>query len=383
MMARRMAFVGLVFLSLAACAPSGARTGTTATDAPPAPVTATPWPTPPIRRPIYIVDPNDQGPVSRILVVDPDQLRIAFTLTTRYLPEIALSADGRRLYVADSYRTQVIRGETQDVLSVYDALSGELLLDDTPIQGRLLYKGLPLGEPFLFLSDNGRQLYVMKYGDPDTHQTRLTVLDPATLQTVREGDWPPCGDRIRVQADRWLCANGAALDVVDPSSRAVVETLLKVPSGQTVAWLITADGERLYVLYADATLAVANLQDRKIVTARRLEVNEHWLPVWDGATLSPDGRRLYVGFDTGEGESAVFSDAIAVYDTATWANIATIKLGDTMWHFALSAEGDQLYAVSPAAHDLRIYDTTTFQEVATLPNLGGTPARIVVPRERH
>lgn len=156
-----------VFL-ISGCAPAQAQpvSASPATALPHAPVTATPWPAPlPPKRPIYIVDPNDQGTLSRILVVDPDRRRIAFTIMARFLPEVVLSGDGGRLYVADSYRAQVIRGEQRDALSVYDALTGELLMDDTPIQGRLLYKGFPDAEPFLFLSDEGRQLYAMKYGD--------------------------------------------------------------------------------------------------------------------------------------------------------------------------------------------------------------------------
>jgi hypothetical protein len=42
-------------------------------------------------------------------------------------------------------------------------------------------------------------------------------------------------------------------------------------------------------------------------------------------------------------------------------------------------QGDRLYAVSPFARSLVIYDTATYQEVTVMTDLGGTPARIVVP----
>ena len=84
------------------------------------------------------------------------------------------------MYVADTYWTQVVRGEARDVLSVYDTLTGQLLTDDLAIPGRLKYKVFPMGEPFLFLSEDGSRLFLMKYGDPDIHELRLAILDPNT-----------------------------------------------------------------------------------------------------------------------------------------------------------------------------------------------------------
>ena len=376
--------VCLVLLSLTACATFEVRAGEATAPAPQAPVTATPWPTAqPPERPIYIVDPNDQGTLSRILVVDPDQRSVAFEITTRFLPDIVLSEDGRRLYVADSYLTRVIRGEPREVLSVYDALNGQLLVDDISIPGRLLYKGFPNRDPFLFLSDGEQRLYVMKYGDPDIHRLRLSVLDPETLRTLYEGNWPPCGYRIQTQSDRWLCVNGVAIDVVDPIRATVIETQMTIPGLQVAGLALTADGHRLYVTGPDAAVTVIDVQQRAVLATARLEVEVGSEIVRGSTVVSPDGRRLYVGFDTGDDERQVFTDAIAVYDAATWEKIATIKLRDTLTHFALSVEGDQLYAVSPFARSLAIYDTTTAQEVALLSDLGGAPARVVVPPVRQ
>ena len=50
-----------------------------------------------------------------------------------------------------------------------------------------------------------------------------------------------------------------------------------------------------------------------------------------------------------------------------------------MARFALSAEGDQLYVVSPFVRSLAIFDTATYREVAVLSDLGGMPAAVIVP----
>ena len=193
---------------------------------PQAPPTAEPFPKP--KRPIYLLDPNFQAGlerVSRVLVIDPDAGRRYHDILTRYSPLVDVSPDGRRIVVADTYWTKVTRGESRDVLSVFDIAEGEWSADDLSASGRLKYKGFPLGEQFLFFSDDGALLYLMKYGDPDIHQTRLAALDPETLAAVYEGPYPDCGRRIEVYADRWVCAgsNGSidtsfttSIDEIDP-----------------------------------------------------------------------------------------------------------------------------------------------------------------------
>ena len=75
-------------------------------------------------------------------------------------------------------------------------------------------------------------------------------------------------------------------------------------------------------------------------------------------------------------------DEIRVYDPATWEQLSVIEVDDPVMHFALSADGGQLYTVSPDARSLMIYDTGTYEQVAVLSDLGGSPARVVVPPPR-
>jgi hypothetical protein len=299
------------------------------------PVTATPLPTQTPMRPIYIVDSSFSQPqqerLSSIFMVDPDGLRIVWTIATRYMPEAVLSLDGKRLFVADSYWTQVTRGDQRDVLSVYDARSGELFIDDIPIQGRLLYKGMPSADhPYLFLSGDGRQLFVGKYGDPDIHQFRLAVFDTNTLQPLHEGNWPSCERRITDSYDRHACESLSSLDPL----RHLPWGKIEIPAG----WRVSGDG-----------------------------------------ALSPDGKWLYVGYDTRFPERDIFTDTIVVYDTTTWERLATVPLPSPITQFALSAAGDQLYVISPFTRSLAIYNTDTFQELTVMEDLGGFPALILVP----
>lgn len=337
---------------------------------------------PPPGRPIYILDPNDQGTLGRILVVDPDAGRVAFEIPTRFLPEATVSADGERLYVADSYHTRVLRGETRDVATVYDARTGNVLVDDTAVKGRLLYKGFPLGgHPFLVLSSDNRRLYVMKYGDPDPHKMRLQVLDAATLQTLHEGDLPSCGRLMQATSDGWLCIQGNVL-LVDPYGKRAAETLVRLPKADVAGAALANQGNTLYVLSPEGALTLIDLTTRTTRTSAALALPPGWRLTGD-MMLSSDGKRLYAGVDTGDDQNQYFTNAIAVYDTSSWERLATIKTHSWMLYFALSAAGDQLYAVSPSDQSLSIYDTATFKEMARVPNLGGTPTQVLVPSLRR
>lgn len=347
---------------------------------PQVPVTATPAPL--SESAIYVLDPQDGELVSRIWVVDPQAQKVVRSFPARYTPDVAFSPDGRQLYVADGYYTQVIRGEWRDVLSVYDARSGELLHDEVPVLDRLMYKVLPHNRQYLFLSPEGRRLFVRKYGDPDVHRLRLTVLDTGTFDVLAE--YPACvsGDLWPLSGGRLLCVDGATVQFVEALSGEVARTVY-LPLGE-VASAVGPAGERLYLVSADARVAVMDVE----VEPPQLTGDPVSLDAPPGAkvaegqiVLSPNGARLYVRFLTGnwrtEGLDA--ADEIWAFDTRTWEKVGAFEPPAPTWDMALSADGRQLYTVSPWAQALSIFDTTTFREIGVIRDLGETPALIVVP----
>jgi len=365
------------------------------------PVTSTPLPTqPPPTRPIYVVDPNAyvvdpnaQRLLSNIFMLDPDTQQIIWKLETRFLPEAVLSPDGQFLYVADSYRTHVTRGEWVDALSVYSAHSGNLLMEDVPIQGRLLYKAWPSGaHPFIFLSDDGRQLYVGKYGDPDSSKILLSAYDPETLQLVYEVIWPPCSLRIQTMPDTWLCANTDiapesppsamtfSLYAVDPRRGTIEETFFTNPNLLVAGMAASLDESLIYVVTNELALLTIDMKTGKIMETKPLKHTTGWELVGDSIVLSPDGTRLYLGFDSGRDEISIYTDMISIYDTNNWELLKTISLPNSINFFSLSAMGDQLYVISLTGRRLTIYDTDTYQEIAVIKDLGGSPSTILVPK---
>ena len=356
---------------------------------PQVPSTAEPFPKP--KRPIYLLDPNFQAGlerVSRVLVVDPDAGRRYHDILTHYSPLVEVSPDGRRMVVADTYWTKVTRGEARDVLSVFDTSQGEWVADEVPAEGRLKYKGFPSGEQFLFFSDDGARLYLMKYGDPDIHRIRLAALDPETLTTVYEGPYPQCGRRVQVLADRWVCASSSgsmdrgfatAIDEVDPKTGAVLSQLLSVENVGVEAVALSSDKKTLYLVGRDASVVVIDLPGRRVVSHERLDPGPGVRLAYDAIALSPDGTRLFLGLDIDQSSGWGQIDTIAVFDTASWERRAAIPFDEPVVHFALSAKGDQLYVVSIDDQSLAIYDTASFEQIALIDGLRGTPVRIIVP----
>lgn len=192
MIMKRAALMCVLLLLLAACAvpapraaaPDPLATATLEAPEPQMPIIATPASLG--RHPIYVLDPQGGELISRIWVIDPQTQKVVRSFAARYTPDLAFSSDGRRLYVADSYSTQVIRGEWRDVLSVYDPFTGDLLREEVAVPDRLKYKLLPHGRRYLLVSPDGRRLFVRKYGDPDVHQLRLSVLDSKTFEVLAE-----------------------------------------------------------------------------------------------------------------------------------------------------------------------------------------------------
>jgi methylamine dehydrogenase heavy chain len=328
-----------------------------------------------------VLDPQNGELISRIWVIDPQAQKVVRSFPARYTPNLAFSPDGRRLYVADGYYTQVIRGEWRDVLSVYDARSGELLREEVPISDRLMYKLLPHGKLYLFRSPDGRRLFVRKYGDPDVHRLRLTVLDAETFDVLAE--YPACvnGDLWPLSDGRLLCVDGATVQFIEALSGEVTRTIY-LPFRE-VASVVGPAGERLYLVSADARVTVVDVEaelPHLVGDPVSLDAPPGSKVAEGQIVLSPDGLRLYVRFLTGDwrAEGLNAADEIWAFDTRTWEKVGAFEPPVPAWNMALSVDGRQLYTVNPWEQTLSIFDTTTFREIGVMHDLGETPALIVV-----
>jgi DNA-binding beta-propeller fold protein YncE len=111
---------------------------------------------------LYILDSNDNKNESQVLVVDVEDGRIIKTFKAGSTPDMALSPDGKRLYITSTSWTADRWGAGS--LDVFDTASGALIKRvDNPDRG---LSTVPQYPSKMVTSKNGRWLYIYK-----VHQT--------------------------------------------------------------------------------------------------------------------------------------------------------------------------------------------------------------------
>jgi DNA-binding beta-propeller fold protein YncE len=352
------------------------------------PTTATPFAMG--KHAIYVLDVHNGGLLTDLHVIDADARKDVSIVRLRYSPEIIFSPDGAKMYVLDAYYTKATRGDWREVLSVFDARTFQVLVDDVPVPNRVMYKVFPEGDLWFFTSPDGKYLFVEKYGDPDVHALRMTVLDEATFKTAAEYPLPYCEDEhlVALGRSRLACAANGNLDIFDALTGERTRTI-DLPDYQAWLTLLTPKSNLWYRLTSKGIVTVVDASvapPRVLMPEKQLPTPPDYSVGWSRlAALSPDGSRLYIGFVATSGElfGSGLTNLIRVYDTQTWQRVGEIHLGDPAWSIAVSNDGTQLYTMSPRAKSLSIFDTTTLRELGVMRDLGESPAQILVPPAPH
>lgn len=377
----------LVFLIAVALATSATACLASAQNAPQTAVAApTALPQSLGEHPVYVLDVLNGRLISELIGIDADRLQTISTLSLRYTPEILFSADGKKLYVLDAYFTRATRGDSRDVLSVFDANTLEIEQDDLLVPDRLRYKVFPADDRWFFSSPDGKYLFVAKYGKPDVHALRLTVLDAATFQQLAEYPLPSCdGGQVHVLKDaRLLCLIGDRLVAIAPLTGQETP-LVRVAGGADSRTLLSAERTRWYRLEGDGRATVVDLASsppRVLVNRAQLGIpTEHSVGWAQQIVLSQDGARLFVGMTPESGElfGAGVADVIRVYDTETWTMLGELKPDDPAQYISSSRDGTQLYMTNAQKRSFAVYDAFTLRERGTIHDLGISPSQILVP----
>jgi hypothetical protein len=293
------------------------------------------------------------------------------------------------MFVADSYQTRVTRGDLNSYLSSFDTRTGSLLIDDVELTDRALYKFYPIGDPLFFSSDKGEVLYTLKYAEQGPGGGRLAEIDPVSLEVIREAPYPDCGLRITATPDEWLCVNIsgqvdsgflATASIIDPMKGYEIRNIAVFQSNRIVEAIKSDNAETLFILSQPATVTAVDLQTGSIAHASLDHDDNQSLGPQGTLSVTPDGARLFVGFvrENEEHPGFVVSE-IRVYDTFSWALLGIIELDDPAMHFAISNDGERLYAVSPFEKSIAIFDTNDLELIGFRTGVGNSPSRVVVP----
>ena len=146
---------------------------------------------------------------------------------------------------------------------------------------------------------------------------------------------------------------------------------------------MSPDGRQAYFVTRDSTashtvLTAVDLTGNEEPSHREIDVPHGLHLAYDQIVVSPDSNRLYLGFGNMMSGFDTISK-VRTFDTTSLEYLAKVDLDGSAIDLAISSEGDQLYVLSAASQTLAVYDTTSLAHLGNVENLGGTPARILVP----
>jgi hypothetical protein len=379
---------------------------------------------------LYILDSNNFERESQVSLLDPEQGHIVKTFKAGYAPDMALSPDGRRLYIT-STKNSPGGDKQQGVLEVIDTTS-EAILQTVKDPDRWISTS-PWYPPFMALSPDGRWLYILKahgyfsyVATFDTVKGRF-LIDKTPLYNCTTAQLLPLPEGRRLNIIGAYPNNYDGIKKVLflhlTESRAAVSTQgkredipeLDLQLQEEKEWpkvteeyakrslafgFLSTDNRSPTVVIGGGQFFKIDSQNRKILQTEVIDrqgrkftsnvagINtpnsDDWMAGrWIGyqyPALSPDGRKLYVGIGRlihlHDGVDSF--DQVAVLDSRTLRLLKTITPRYAFYSLAMSGDGSRLYAISPEQACLMVMDAATGREIKVIYDVGETPVRAIV-----
>lgn len=363
---------------------------------------------------LYIVDSDRSSFDSheRLFALDPESKEIVKTYPTGAHPDIALSPDGTRLYVASESRVpEGLEGAGTGRLDVVDTATGTTVASVAD-PDRWVAMG-PLYGSEMALSADGHWLYVQRLtpGAEHTADESVAIFDTVTNKFLADAiPLPKCGASLLVPG-----ANGRALFVVcyaaedlrtiqfnDQGIPTAQPAVISIPHDWGRTRLATAfvSGENeLTVLMTDGKYRRVNAQTGTIVQEGEITFSPPLTPAeWHsrtpGAEHVPSLGRRVIGSCILESQGRLYlplsrsdlymhaADAIAVLDAKTLQQVAIFELKSSLWPSswnlfwdgAIGDGGRRLYLLGVESKDgpVRVLSLPDGKEIYTIRGLGKT-----------
>jgi PQQ-dependent catabolism-associated beta-propeller protein len=279
-----------------------------------------------------------------VQVIDTGTDRVVASARTGNRPRgLALSPDGRRLYIAMSWwrdgkrarsgRESIVALDARTLKSVRDYVAGT-------------------DPECVAVAPNGQRLYLSNE-DAATAST-VDVASGKHLVTLVVGTEP---EGVTASPDgRWVYVTGETsntISVIDAKNMRIAANFFVDPRPR--ATIFTRDGKRAWAT-AEIGGSVLLIDAEKHRVLKRVRLRPNDKPV--GLVLSPDERRLYVATGRGNG--------VAVLDTASLRVLAHIPTGERVWGIAITPDGRKVYAANSLSNTISVIDTATHRVVRTI-----------------
>jgi hypothetical protein len=361
-----------------------------------------------------------------VIAVDANLGRVASTLPTTHRahkPDISLSPDGQRLYVAYS-SPFTPHNHLEGLLEVFDTLSGKSV-HLTPKPDRSL-STLPAYNSKMAVSADGRWLFQMKMRTSDTGYTSYYVdtFDTATLKLLPEtAPVPMCvsglivPSRLQRQQLSVVCSHTQDVRLLtlteagglakEPTTVATADSRWHEHPGTAFATsegqLTAISGSGHYVT-VDAVMQRILRRDSIDRVARRVPVPDQTRPPVRPPPASPDpddwladrrirlqpaifardAKELYLGLGirnavgTRTGQAGLYD--VVVLSTESLNRLRTIRLSRPVFSIALSRDRQRLFGVDPWDGGLLVIDAATGKEIRVIAGIGATPTLAIAGR---
>ncbi len=346
------------------------------------------------RHVLYVLDPRGGSSITQMVVVDPDSLRVIGALPAGYDPQIAVSPNGRRLYLTDTE-------DGTEMLTVIETGTWKAL---QRLESPHRIKHKVFGQNAMAVSEDGRRLFIHKW-----RYFTDRFESPTGTNVPRSDDWwdvldtiagkflpypphvanagiakvlpSPGGDSLAI-----LSFNRSELVFVDLQTGETIETvpINSGPSRRTPFYkfaagaIASSDGSRIYAVTGNGHLLVVNVRQRKLERMVDLDLAPEQRIPPDLIVLSPTGDRLYVGVGAHALTDSLYAQQVRVFDTESWKRVSLFKPARSTFAMALSPDGRRLYTVDPSTKTLTVLDAASGEEAGVLHELGETPSLIVV-----
>lgn len=335
---------------------------------------------------VYVLDSQNLGNTSRILLVDPSQGTVIRSLSVGRAADMALAPDGSLLYVASEYwDAAAVKPDPR--LEIFDASGNRVASIPNP-DG--IGSTSPVYPTRMAMSPTGNWLYITKSHEEGFTELYLSAFNTATRQFLpSKVSMPGCKipvllptpDDLKLSAichrsgvvrditfaDTTPASKSRGIRVADSrQTRSTQWTVAFLHPGAQKVGLISADGSKMIVdrgLGKADMIVPAGLTKADVGTQRGL--------------LAKDQSAVFFGDQAtvNQSYSSRFDEVVAA-DPVTFSTKMTIPTTARFFNLAMSGDGKTMFTVSPDLSALTVIDMAAGKVVRQLP-VGQSPTMVV------
>ena len=329
---------------------------------------------------LYVVDTLDGSYKSEILLVDPTVGEIVKSYSAGYRPDIILSPDGSRLYVASQRvnpSTQLLEG----ILQTYDTVSGALI--GTAPNPDMLVSTLPIYKTKMAMSPSGRYLYMLKdHNTDETTDFYVSAFDTQRGRVLHDHVSIPECNAVLLPTSRDLdlfvgCMDSAYVreiglsDADEPRKDAMLPVKSFSLMNRWGAMMVLPKEKGLVLFARDGSGYTFDPSSGSVESLGKL-LTSGKLSGMHGLLTTQSGSEAY--FAAGEEERGFeWYDQVIRFDTSLLIVTATSSTSLPFFSLVLSGDANTLYTLNPERATLTAIDSTSLREVKRMPRIGQQP----------